>query len=345
MVARQRPPAWWIPPTSPSLPTARSTSPTPAQPHSLNPGLPGYNAQDILIPSADGSTVDVFSPAGQQLKTIDALTGATLESFAYDAQGRLSSVTDGSGNVTTILRDASGNPTAIVSPYGQMTTLTVDANGYLASITDPAGNTTRLTTTASGLLTSYTDADDQVHTFSYDAQGRLTEDTEPNGAFTALSRTGTNNDYTVTAMMSGMMTSTYEVDRLPTGDLKLVETDANMHVTTTLVSQNGTTTVTAADGSVTTETLGPDPRFGMLAPIPQSITTPGGSGSTSKTTTTRVDTFAVAGDASSAVATQTDTVVVNRQTYTTVYYAANQTVTVTTPRGGRPSRRWTNSAA
>ncbi|MBI1818586.1 MAG: hypothetical protein HYR72_26675 [Deltaproteobacteria bacterium] len=47
--------------------------------------------------------------------------------------------------VTIIEHDGSGNPSAIVSPYGQRTTLTVDAHDYLASLVNPA-NESRLFT-------------------------------------------------------------------------------------------------------------------------------------------------------------------------------------------------------
>ena len=49
-------------------------------------------------------------------------------------------MTDRDGNVTTVERDALGQPTAIVAPFGQRTALTLDGNGYLASITNPAND-------------------------------------------------------------------------------------------------------------------------------------------------------------------------------------------------------------
>ena len=88
---------------------------------------------------------------------MDALTGALRREFVYDASGRLSQViekTGGTDNVTTIERDAGGNPTAIVGPLGKRTTMTVDANGSLVSLTNPAGETTTFTSGATGLLTA-----------------------------------------------------------------------------------------------------------------------------------------------------------------------------------------------
>jgi YD repeat-containing protein len=81
--------------------------------------LPGISWDEIVIPSQDGTEVFVFSGAGLHLRTLNALTGAVKFQFVYDSSGKLVQVTDGDNNVTTIERDGSGNPTAIVSPFGQ----------------------------------------------------------------------------------------------------------------------------------------------------------------------------------------------------------------------------------
>ena len=68
--------------------------------------------------------------------------------FTYDAQGHVTTVTDGHGNVTSILRDGSGNATAIMGPFAQQTLFGMHPDGYLATITQevesfshgPAGN-------------------------------------------------------------------------------------------------------------------------------------------------------------------------------------------------------------
>jgi len=138
-----------------------------------------------------------------------------LYAFAYDSMGRLVSVTDGDGNVTTIHRDQGGNPTGITGPYGQTTTFTLDANGYLGSITNPAGETTDFTYTAEGLLTAMRDARHATHTFWYDTLGRLIRDDDPVGGFKTLSRTEGENVYTVTVTSALSETTAYRVQELP----------------------------------------------------------------------------------------------------------------------------------
>ena len=87
------------------------------------------------------------------MRTLDALTKALRYQFTYDSDDRLTTITDGYGNVTTIERDTSGNPTAIVGHYGQRTTLTMNTNGYIGKITNPSNESVQLKYTSDGLLT------------------------------------------------------------------------------------------------------------------------------------------------------------------------------------------------
>ena len=108
-------------------------------------------------------------------------------SFGYDGRGRLTSIKNGDDDTTTIQRDAGGEPTAIVGPYGQTTTLS-SANGYLSRIENPAGDHILLEYSADGLMSKLTDARDGVHTFEYDTLGRLTRDTAADGSSQTLAR-------------------------------------------------------------------------------------------------------------------------------------------------------------
>jgi YD repeat-containing protein len=104
----------------------------------VRPGLPGWTVGDFLVTSEDGSKVFRFSSSGRHLRTLDSRTKAVVYSFAYDSNGRLASITDRDGQVTTIERSGDA-PTAIVAPYGQRTALSTDGTGYLSAITNPAG--------------------------------------------------------------------------------------------------------------------------------------------------------------------------------------------------------------
>jgi YD repeat-containing protein len=100
-------------------------------------------------------------------------------------------VTDVDGNVTTIARDASGKPKAIVGPYGHRTELTLDGGGWLSQVKNPAGEAIVLTYAPGGLLASFTDARGGKHVYEYDDLGRLKKDTNPDGGAITLARSGT----------------------------------------------------------------------------------------------------------------------------------------------------------
>jgi RHS repeat-associated protein len=294
--------------------------------------FPGASAGQSTISSTDGTELYFFDGGGRHLKTLNALTGALRYQFAYDPAGRLASITDGDGNVTTIQRDASGNPTAIVAPFGQNTTLVVDGNGYLSKVTDPVGNAVQLDVSSQGLLNSLTDARGNLHAFTYDALGRLTKEQEPDGSAKTLARTETPNGYQVSVTTALGRTTTYAVARLATGAVQQTVTFPNGTQAVSVTGTDGSTTLTAADGTVTTVVLGPDPRFGMLAPLAASrtVTTPGGL-----TSTTTVSRAATLTDPSNpfSLTQQTDTVVLNGRTYTRVYDAGSRTFTTTSPTG------------
>ena len=293
--------------------------------------LPGFAITDILIASEDGSEVYRFDASGRHLSTLESRTGAALYTFAYDSAGRLISVTDVAGNITTVQRTA-GNPTGIVGPYGQHTTFALDANGYLSSITDPAGQATGLSSTADGLLAMLTDPRGALHTFSYDGLGRLTLDQAPAGGSTTLNRVDGNQTYTVTRATALARTTSYQIDQLSNGDEQRTNTGPNSLATVQINGANAIDTVSYPDGTTTSETLGPDPRWGLLAPIAKtaSIQTPAGKLLT--TLTARTATLTDPNDPLSLSA-QSETITVNGKAYTSVYDAASRTQTGTTPVG------------
>jgi RHS repeat-associated protein len=298
----------------------------------VRPFLQGFSTTPTLIASKDGSQVYLFDHFARHVQTLDSLTGAVLYQFTYDTAGRLASVTDGDGNVTSIEHDANGKPTAIVSPYGQRTVLTAGGNGYLASITNPANETVQLASTADGLLTTLTDARGGVYRFTYDAGGRLIKDEDPAGGSKTLVRTEGPNGYAVAVTTALGRTTTYQVEWLPGGGQRRLIVPPSGAQTEIVQGTDGRTVTLLPDGTVVNLLEGPDPRFGMQAPVPSSVivSTPGGL--TSTITMNRAVTLASYPDPFS-LTSQTDTTVVNGRVYTTMYDAATQIFTTTSPAG------------
>jgi RHS repeat-associated protein len=297
----------------------------------VGPALPWLPAGALSIPSADGSEVYVFDASGRHLRTHDALSGAVRWQFGYD-NGRLNAITDGSSNVTTIERDADGNPTAIVSPYGQRTVLAVDANGYLASITNPANETKAFTYTDGGLMTSMTDPRGHTWSFTYDDLGRLTQDADPAGGSKTLARTDASvQDYTVGVTTAEGRTRSYRIEQLPTGDQRRTITRADGSETIQTVGADSSQAATDPSGTTTSVTQSPDPRFGMQAPrTAEQVTTPGGLVRAESQTRSAV--LSNPADVLS-LTSLTDTTTLNGRTSTSIYTAANRTIARTSAAG------------
>jgi YD repeat-containing protein len=234
---------------------------------------------NILLSSEDGSEVYEFDPVSHRhLSTVRPMTGAKLYTFGYDANGYLATVTDASGNVTTIQRDASEHPTAIVAPLGQKTTLAVDANGYLSEVIDPEGLVTKLSNSPLGLIASLTDPKGNVYSYQYDTYGHLTLHADPasgfisaytdaaNG-FSASEKTamGVTSSYNVVLSNSSTSETEQYTDTLPDG---LKETS-----TTTQLGGQINESTTLPDGSSYSDTQSGDPRWGIQVPIEASSKT------------------------------------------------------------------------
>ncbi|HEX6130747.1 MAG TPA: hypothetical protein VF044_03400, partial [Actinomycetota bacterium] len=273
----------------------------------IGAALPGFSDSDIAIPSTAGGQVYQFDATGRHLRTLHALTRATLLEFEYDAAGRLAAVvqaTGGTDNVTTIERDGTGKPTAIVGPFGDETTLAVDAEGFLSEITNPAGESRRFTYGAGGLLATHTDPRDNVQAYTFGTgDDRLARDADAAGGRQDFARTDTASGFEVTRTTKLGLTTTYAVETPAEGTTErttIAPDGATM--TGTAVADAATATVTQADGTVSRQVSGPDPRFDMQAPIASELRVTLPSAAEILTTATRDVTLADPDDPLSLVA-------------------------------------------
>ena len=298
--------------------------------------LPGSSILDIFVVAEDGSELYIFNNTGQHLRTLDALTGSVRFQFTYDGAGRLVTITDGDNNVTTIGHDGSGNPSGIVAPFGQLTMLAVDIDGYLSSVTNPAGKAVKLaykeTGTVKGLLATLIDPRGKVHSYTYDALGHLVSDKTPIGGVTNLTRSDIADGHYNVALTTALgLTTVYEVEEL-SGSETVRRIDQSGLRTEALIGTYGLHRQTYADGAVERLDKGPDPRFGLEAPINknQTFTTPAGL---IRTTTTARTVSLTDSTNPLSLTNQTDTVKINNRTYTRVYDATSRAFTDTTPVG------------
>jgi len=294
----------------------------------ISPLLTGIGITDIVIPSQDGSHLYRFDASGRHLETKDTLTGKTLLTFAYDASGLLSKITDLDNHVITIERDSVGKPTAIVSAFGQRTSLSLDNNGYLNTVTNPMDESYKASYTADGLLTTFENPRQYASTMSYDASGKLVSDTHAEDGSQRLARTDLDNGYVVMHTSAEGRQTVYSVQHITGEEIRQTSwPDGTSAITGR--KADGTVIATAADGSVATSVSSPDPRFGMLAPLvaSQKLTT----GNLTATATGQRSVVLNNPADPLSVKSLTDSLTVNGRTATSSYDALSQTVTATSP--------------
>jgi RHS repeat-associated protein len=300
--------------------------------------LPALGINTLTVASEDGRELYVFDPDGRHLRTIDALLGTTIFNFAYDAMGRLSSVSDGTGNATSIERDGVGTPIWIVPPFGQRTALTTDVRQYLSSVTAPGRPAFQLVHTAEGLLTDLRDPKGILHQLTYDGNGLLIRDDNGGGGTTILARVRTDSSSSVTRA-TGMGTQVvYTTTSRSVGGSRQVTIDSDGLPTTLVTESNGTVVSTGPEGTVTTVTSGPDPRFGLAGPVINRTTTRTPAGLSSVVSGGRRTVLSNPANPLSLVS-QVDSLVVNGGVFRSTYVAATHTLTAVTATGRTTTRQ------
>ena len=155
------------------------------------------------IPFAeDNSLGHIMSSAGRHKTTIDLDTGVTLYEFGYNEENELVSITDRFHNMITIDRDGSGVPTAITSPDGITTTVTVDANNHLTGITYPDGSYYSFEYTPDGLMTAKIEPEGNRFEHVFDFIGRLTHATDEQGGHWQYTKTAYENGDILTEVLT-----------------------------------------------------------------------------------------------------------------------------------------------
>jgi RHS repeat-associated protein len=299
----------------------------------LSPSLPSFSDGSLVFASHDGSEAYVFDRYGRHQQTWDTAQNIAKLTFGYDAEGRLASVTDRHGLVTSIERDPLGSPRALVAPYGQRTELALDANGYLASVTNPAAEQFQFSTSADGLILSLTDPRNGLHTFTYDGDGRLVRDDDADGGFKTLTRTAsTGTSRTVVVETAMGRARTYQLANGGDGSQSRSVTDAAGLTTTMERGRDNSTLVIAPDGTETRTTMAADPRFGLSALYPTRIETKQPSGLTRIEQLQRQAVLSNPADPLS-VTSWTEQRTVNGKTWVSSYDVATRTKTMVSPNG------------
>ncbi|MDO8543894.1 MAG: colicin D domain-containing protein [Opitutaceae bacterium] len=232
-----------------------------AQALPLVASIPGWLSVSSFV-GLNGQTVSYSYDAQGRLSS--ASNGTQSASVAYGADGNIASVTDPANSTTTVAPGivvTATDRTGKVSTYtfnpdfrlrsvrnaaNETTTYTYDTQGNVTSIVDPLGASVQFTYDSNGNVLTRTDEAGKVTTFTYDARNNLLTSTDPANKTTTRTYDAANNVLTVTDALSRTTTWTYDTNSLP-----LTMTLPGMGVYTYVYTAGRLTQVTDPNGVIT----------------------------------------------------------------------------------------------
>ena len=150
-----------------------------------------YNSLGLVTSETDPlgrRTSYIYGSNSIDLLEVRQTTGSTndlLVSFGtYNSKHLPSTVTDASGQTTTLSYNVFGQTTTVTNALGEVTQFGYDANGYLTTLAEPTtGATTTLSYDAIGRARTLTTSDGYVLTVAYDAMDRPIRRSYPDGSY------------------------------------------------------------------------------------------------------------------------------------------------------------------
>lgn len=264
-----------------------------------------------FISARDGSAIYEFNSKGVHLRTLDPLNAKVLVSFDYDTNGLVSSIVDGNGLKTSLIRDSNGILNEISSHYGKTTQLSYFSNGLLKQIKDPLGNYWNMEY-LNGNLSAFIDRNKNRYEYTYNSFGLLESDLNPIGGGWQLS---TLNDVegssTVTMTSSeGRVTEFFKDKTSENGFTKVyVQTNPD-NTQETRIIDNFVSEVSMPDGSTSLTTYQEINRFGSQVKLKESVTTKTSLG-LSKITSIEIDDDPISLDIITPISQSTKTTKIN----------------------------------
>ena len=118
-------------------------------------GYEGAERSPVQVVDPDGAVTRCDVQGGRLRRVVDP--DGVSHRFGYDADGELTAVTDGLGNLTTIERDGGGRVVALVTPMGRRTEIAYDEAGHPVLRRDPDGSEWHYEWSAAGRLRATVD--------------------------------------------------------------------------------------------------------------------------------------------------------------------------------------------
>ena len=179
-----------------------------------------YDAADELtgITYSDGKTPNVSYAYDADGRRTSMSDGTGSSTYAYDSLNRLTQSKNGAGQTVAYGYDLVGRLTALTYPNGQVVNRGYDAAGRLTSVADWLGHTTSFTYDADGNPVLQNDPNSTQAAYNYDASGQLTGITNSKGgaSFASFSYTRDGNAQVTKETSSGLnqLSQSYSYDQL-----------------------------------------------------------------------------------------------------------------------------------
>jgi RHS repeat-associated protein len=147
------------------------------------------------------------------------------QTYAYDGNGNVRSITDAAGKVITYEYDAQNRLERVVRPDQGVIVYDYGYDGLLKTVTDPKQLSTHYAYNGFGSLTSVISPDSGTTTYGYDAVGRLLSETKANGKTIVFSW---DNIGRIKSRTAGSVAESFTYDENPFGKGRLTTiTDAS----------------------------------------------------------------------------------------------------------------------
>jgi len=215
-----------------------------------------YGSNQTVVTDSLGRTTTYMFEKVRGIPRLTKVTGpcpscgaeaGESQEWTYDALGRITSIKNADGKLTTYTYDSDGSPLTETDPLTHTTTYTYDAEGRVLTVTAPDTGVTTTTYGPPGPL-SVTDPLTRSTTFTYNAQGKPDTITDARGKTTTLTYDSATADL-LSIIDPLTHPTTYGYDAF---GRRTTVTDALNHTTTTTYDARGRVTrVTSPDGTYT----------------------------------------------------------------------------------------------
>jgi RHS repeat-associated protein/uncharacterized repeat protein (TIGR01451 family) len=160
---------------------------------------------------ASNTTTYTYDTGHLLLDIIDP-QGVEVAKNTYDAQGRLTSTTDASGNPVTMAMDVSANREIMTDRAGNPTVYEYDDDGNVIRTTDALGNISSATFDPNDNKLKETNALGKTSSYTYDAAGNRLSETDPLGHVTRYTYNNRHQVLSITDPQGHVTSNTYDAN-------------------------------------------------------------------------------------------------------------------------------------